>query len=550
MLALAPIVVILAANLLLLGFLLPSNHDALAESYEPTKTLRFFYTLGRQQHKWGPMPAFVFAPAYAVLLLCAKLSGGLGQLSRQYPFGFRNPVQVLTQMIFAARLITLAIALGGVFYLTRVLQRALGSVLGPPLAVLLSLTTSMVFLEPLIDSKPDGLMVGFLLFALANYASIVLLGATRSRAYALSFFWVASLSCKELTGGTMLLPFLGLLVAALVSGRVEPARGKRNLRLFAEGCAGAVLLYLLLNVVYSPAGWLERMRYVFGPLKDPSIWGDGSQTLASYLLASLTAASGSLGYGGLMLALVALAGTIRYPSRVLALLWLPFVSHFVFTVAAAGYMPAYFMLPLGPALCLPASYVLSRGIAECRMEARPLALLSATLAAVCTWMAFCATATFRFSHPESMIHAALEDRIPRGATVNLAKLFPGRSEVPEQRPGGTVVDERPLFLIVDSREEERPDFILAPADLQTWAQEIRDRPARAAMILNQTGFDYTRFRGFEALGYQLDSTVSPQFPGWCYPAVVAGGHAQAASRLLIYRRRSLKAHETGLNRSQ
>ena len=184
---------------MLIHFLLPSSKDMLTESYEPTKTLRFLYTHGHQVHKWGPMPGFVFAPIYSILLAWDKLTGHLEHVSSQYPFGFDNPVKSLGNMIFAARVTALLLALSGIYYLTRTLQKVLGDGLAPSLAALLSLSTSFVFLEALCDTKPDGVMIAFLIFALANYAAIVLQGFTRARSIGLGFFYVASFSCKELT---------------------------------------------------------------------------------------------------------------------------------------------------------------------------------------------------------------------------------------------------------------------------------------------------------------------------------------------------------------
>jgi hypothetical protein len=122
-LALVPVAVVFAACLMLLWFMLPAAHDILTESYEPTKTLRFFYTHGHAQHKWGPMTGFVFAPVYSVLLLFYHLTGQLGRISSVYPFGFADPVHDLGALILAGRLTTLLCALAGVYYLTRTLQR-------------------------------------------------------------------------------------------------------------------------------------------------------------------------------------------------------------------------------------------------------------------------------------------------------------------------------------------------------------------------------------------------------------------------------------------
>lgn len=531
--ALLPVAIPFAASLMLLHFLLPADPDALTESYEPIKTLRFFYSHGHLWHKWGPMPGFVFAPIYAVFLLFDKLGGHLRHISSMYPFGFDNPVQELGNMIFAARIMTLLAALAGIYYLTRVLQRALKGTTGPVLAVLLSLTTSMVFLESLVDTNPDGLMLAFLLFALANYAAIVLEGLTRWRAIGLAFFWVASLSCKELTSITMVLPCFGLIGLAAASLRGDAAAGKRNLKIMAVSCLCMAGFYVLINVFYAPGAWLERLHYVFGPLKDPSIWASAHQTRADYLLASVTAVAGSIGWGGVVLLLITLAGSIRYPSWLLLMLWLPFVSHFVLAVATAGYMPAYFMAPEGPALCLPGSYVVCRFIE--RQKIRELTLVTAMVAVCCTWIAFCATTVFRCSHIHSMADTAFENDIPSGATVSMAEIFPGRSVAPVSGPNQTTIDQRTLFRIMTDDKATRPGYLLVSSDWIDWAEEIKDRPAREEMLKEQTGIDYSTFRGFEQLGYELKDTISPRYPAWCSHYVVADSQRLLNNRLLIYR---------------
>jgi len=518
--AVLPTAIPFAASLMLLHFLLPADHDALTESYEPIKTLRFFYSHGHLWHKWGPMPGFVFAPIYAVFLLILKLGGQLRHISSVYPFGLDNPVQELGNMIFAARITTLLAALAGIYYLTRVLQRALKSTTGPVLAALLSLSTSIVFLESLVDTNPDGLMLAFLLFALANYASIVLEGLARRRAIGLAFFWVASLSCKELTAITMVLPCFGLIVLVLASLRGDTPAGKRNLKIVAVSCLCVTGFYVLINVIYAPDAWLERLHYVFGPLKDPSIWASAHQTRADYLLASVTAVVGSIGWGGVVL---------------LLMLWLPFVSHFVLAVTTAGYMPPYFMLPEGPALCLPGSYVVCRFVERQNIRGRELTLVMAMVAVCCTWIAFCATTVFRCSHIHSMTDTGFEKDIPSGSTVSMAEIFPGRSDAPKLGPNQTTIDQRPLFRIMTDDKATRPGYLMVSSDGVYWLEEIKDRPARAEMLKEQIGADYSTFRGFEQLGYELKDTISPHYPAWCSHYVVADSERLLDNHLLIYR---------------
>jgi hypothetical protein len=534
-LALVPGAVVFAACLMLLWFLLPAAHDILTESYEPTKTLRFFYTHGHAQHKWGPMTGFVFAPVYTALLLFYHLTGQLGRISSTYPFGFANPIRDLGTLILAARITTLFGALAGVYYLTRTLQRHLASTFGPVLGVLLSCSTSMVLLEALVDTNPNGLMIAFFFFALANYASIVLGGLTKRRAIGLAFFYVASLSCKELTSLTFVLPYLALIALAIYGVRKNAKDGRRDLGIIALSCCSAFGFYLLINVIYAPGSWVERMRYVFGPLKDPAIWASANQTYSVYMLQALWAVAGSLGWAGVLVLIVSIVATARRPSSRLLLLWLPFFSHLVLTVATAGYMPPYFMLPLGPALCLPAAFVVSRMIKAAKLSESLQAISFTALTAVCAWMAFCATGLVRYTHSDSLVRDAITEKIAPGARINVVNLFSGNGGLPEPTIRGAVLlDPRPLFEIIRAPIDDRPDYLLVSSEGQAWQREIKTRPARAAMLKKQIGFDYGDFASYESLGYELTGVMRPALPAWCLPYAVADGNEHLKESLLIY----------------
>jgi hypothetical protein len=354
----------------------------------------------------------------------------------------------------------------------------------------------------------------------------------------MAFFYVASFSCKELTSLTFVLPYLALIVLGFFGLRRNATEGRRDLQIVTLSCLSAVGFYLLINVVYAPSSWVGRMRYVFGPLKDPSIWASSGQTYASYLLQSLWAVAGSLGWAGVLLLIVSLIWTAIYPSSRLLLSWLPFFGHLIFTLATAGYMPPYFMLPLGPALCLPSAIVLSRMIETSSASESLPAITLATLTVVCAWMAFCATGLFRYTHTDSLVRAALTDKIPPGTTINVVNLFSNNGGLPEPAIRGNVLlDPRPLFEIIQAPVSDRPDYLLVSSEGQAWEREIKTRPARAAMLKKQVGFDYSAFTSYESLGYELTGVIQPTLPGWCQPHAVADSSEHLKENLLIYHRR-------------
>ncbi|HEY9128114.1 MAG TPA: hypothetical protein VIM62_13355 [Acidobacteriaceae bacterium] len=533
LLAALPSLVVLLSLLQQLVFLLPDIRDGLTESYEPVKTLRFIYTHGQAVHKWGPFPSFLFAPVYAILLGFAKLTHHLGKLSAEYPYGFDDPIRQFGQMILAARATVLLVAILSIFYLCRTLQRALNNTLAPVFALLLALTTSLVFLEPLADTKPDGMMVSLLICALANFAAIVLEGFTFRSALGLAFFYVASLSCKELTSTTLMLPYLGLVVSLLLQSRDNKPEFSRQLKLLLLSVLAVPVFYLLINVIYAPHAWHDRIAYVFGPLKDPAAWAAPGQTRLSYLRDAGYAILAALGWGGVLLFFITLYGTLRRPSRALVLLWLPFVGHIAFTIYLGGYMPTYFMIPLGPALAVPAAYVLAQMLRPARVSRLQPAAIA--LAAICLFFGFSAIRLFCDSHSSRLVTRASTEDVPPGATYNIIGLWSSSHTDPLAEPGSRTLDRRPLYQLLQAPSSQLPEYALIPIDTELWTLEMRQRPARAAILKADTNFDYSAFSGFEALGYHLDATVQPKLPFWLMPALITGSHAYTDAGVHVYR---------------
>jgi hypothetical protein len=530
-LCLIPGVVILFSVLPLVSFLLPSTADLLTESYEPGKTIRFFATHGTAIHKWGPVPNLLFGPIYGVCLFLMKLRGDLVRFDSHFPYGLNDPAQQIGAMILVARIGILLIGVAAVYIFVRSLQLAIQEPFAPCLSVILSASTSILLLESFVDTKPDGLMTSLLIIALGAYAIIVLRGITPTRAFGLSGFWVASLSSKELTGATLALPFLLLLVqTATAWKRGNKQAGKCLLGLFA-----VIPFYLLFNVIYAPAAWWGRMTYVFGPLKDPSIWANVSQTEASYLLDTLQAVISALGMGGILAFAITMVGSVRFPSLKLLVLWLPFISHLLLTAFSAGYMPAYFMLPLGPCLALPCSYVLAQFLNNRRKAPGHLPSLVFGTALICLWSGCSATVLFRDTHRETLARKWAVANVQPNETISVATLVATKSDATTLSTFGFQVDRRPLFQLIQTPIAARPTFLLVPVDVANWIQGIRFRPARALILWQLTGFDYRRLGSLEQLGYRRVANATPDLPAWCMPFLVAGSGRYLRTTLLAYR---------------
>jgi hypothetical protein len=160
------------------------------------------------------------------------------------------------------------------------------------------------------------------------------------------------------------------------------------------------------------------------------------------------------------------------------------------------------------------------------------------LTVMCAWMAFCATGLVRYTHTDSLVRAAVAEKIPSGSTINAVNLFSNNGGLPEPVVRRDVLlDPRPLFEIIRAPINDRPDYLLVSSEGQAWEREIKTRPARAAMLTKQIGFDYSDFTSYESLGYELTGVMQPTLPGWCQPNAVADSGERLKESLLIYHRR-------------
>jgi hypothetical protein len=220
------------------------------------------------------------------------------------------------------------------------------------------------------------------------------------------------------------------------------------------------------------------------------------------------------------------------------LLWLPFVGHIALTTYLGGYMPTYFMLPLGPALALPASLVLTEWLKAVNVRlAAPARLSMATgiLSGFCLFIAISAVALFRDTHGHELIQRAIQEQVPPGKTLDIVGLWSASRTAPTPGPDGRTIDRRPLYMLMQAPEAGRPEYALIAMDTEKWTEEIPERPARAALLKADTNFDYSGFRNFDALGYHLSGTTKPTLPVWVFPRLIAGSHAYIDGGVDVYR---------------
>ncbi len=525
-------------------FLLPNTCDAINESYEPVKTLKFIYSRGQAVHKWGPLPNLIYAPLYSVPLGYWKLTGQIGPVSSTYPYGLTRPHEQLGTLILLGRLTVLLAGLGAIALLALELERACHA----PWVILVVLTilaaTAPETVIALANTKPDGLMLAFATAALAIYLRIVTEGLTLRRGVWLSVLAVCSLSCKELTAVLFVFPYLGLAIDGWVHLRNDRAAWSRFRRDYAGTVAAGVAAYLVLNVVYAPGAWVERMRIVFGPLKDPAIWAPPDLTTSAYLSDALRGILDALGYAGTALLVLAVITTIVLRPPRIGLLWLPAGSHLVLTVLTAGYLPAYFFLPLAVAVSLPATLVgaeLVRHLASPGRKTLALVGKAATLGLVllAVWAGLSQSLLYLAANSHAMLERYVSLHVRRSEVVYPVVLWPRLPGSSRLSYLGHQVEDRPLFAIMEAAPGERPHWLFLDKEAQVYLAEFKQRPARAAMWQEDTGFDYRKFDDPESLGYRLVDVVRPEVPAFCVPAFVPGRQLLLGRQLLVYRNTSV-----------
>ncbi len=491
-------------------------------------------------HKWGPMPAFVYAPAYAGPMAYWLATGGVGKVSDDYPYGLVRPHEQMGTLIVIARLVGMVAGLAGTIVLGWGLLHLTGSRWSTFLALFFCVATSPEVAFKFVATKPDGLMLAFLAASMGVYARIIAGGLTRGRGVALSVLAVASISCKELTAPVYVLPYVGLAFSGLIATRGDGAARRRFLGAFAWTIAAGLLAYALLNVVYAPSIWRARMdEWLHGAGKDPAVWAAPGYTTADYLLDAGRALLINFDGGGLAILAASALATIALPVRHRLLLWLPTVGFVAVVLATAGYMPAYFLVPANMTAALPvASAFAALGRASWPKPARAVGLgLVAVLAAYNAWggNAAWAVAQTRYS---SVLERFCVESVDRGRE----RIFLGNMIV--RQPGfdrlsylGFEVDDRPLGALLARPEPERmPDLILVDREHVLWLEDFADRPKRVEMMKQDTGYDYAGFKGYESLGYRLDRVVKPELPPALPSALYPWYRPPEHADLLVYRR--------------
>jgi hypothetical protein len=524
---LLPAFIMLLVTAPMIGFGMPNYRDPFTESYEPLKTIKFLLGHGQDLHKWGPLQNFLYAPWYGAMIGYWKLTGTFGPPSHEYPYGLHEGLHQLSVLIVGARIINLLLMSAGLTLATAGAALLIQSGRWAAVVVAVVVASTPAYLQMCPDTNPEGTMFACILAAVGFYLIMLARGPTRWTAITCGAMCALAMSCKEQAIPAAAGMALGTIAVAWPRQSMRTATVRLDfsvmLRTIAHFAAGTITTYLAVNVVYAPHAWFNRMRdLTTSGYMDPNVWspGTGAFRLGPYTMETIHAVAVSLGLGGMVAVAFAALLTPRWRSREIAAGWIPMATFIVIVFLKARYMPAYFMCISDALAIIPAALAVRylqaadrwrRWAARGAFLIAPLLLIGMT--GPWQWMAMSSS---------SMVADYLDHHCRNGERFHLANLWRLLDGGEREKLRGLNPDARPLGIALQDSTSP-PELIIVQANLEGFLNDFQQNPKRAKMFSEQSGIDYTGFRGFRAAGYRLVDSVSPRkfFPpaiGWLIPS--------------------------------
>jgi hypothetical protein len=515
----APLLIVIALAGPSVPFLLPATQDHLDEIYQPLQALKFFKSKGKAYHKYAPLPNFILAPGYGASLAYWKVTGSFARPSEDFPYGFKRPFEQMGFLIGQGRVLFLLIAIGAFAYLGHTLRLITESRSAAGFAMLFTIATNWALVHSLPAPRPDSPMLAFSALALAVYIRILFLGLTARRGIWMSIWAVFAISSKELAGPMFVLPYLGLIALLWRDETRKRLGGDRAITAMVYCVATGVFGYALLNIVYAPATWKQRMDFwIGGPGIDADVWGGGS--LRARAIGTLQCLLDNFGPGGaIVVAIAVIVFLVNRPPRWIMLL-LPALSVAVLGLSRIQYPADRFFTILSLALCPVVAAGL--GAAPLKWGRRWATGTFLVLGAVNLWFATFSVISLR-ANWQYVIEQHLREHVDKSQTVHMFNDFPWNAGSTRVAYLGYKHDDRSTGRIAAQRTN-LPQWIYATSGKLAFLDDAKKLPARAAMIRKESGFDVSTWNGLEDLGYTLDQRFVPSTPSWFVfdwmPAVV------------------------------
>jgi len=493
---------------------LPNYHSNLAEEYQPLKTLKFFRTHGEAFNKYGPTENLLLAPLYGASILYWKATGQMGSFSARYPFGFKKPLEQFGVMHFEGRLWFLTIGVGALVWFCSQLELLTQSASIAMVVFLACIATNVPLIMSLPIPRPDSAMLAFGAMSLGVYLRIISKGLSPARAFWFSLLAVFAVSAKEVAAGMFVLPSLGLLWF-YYRGEGPSESFKGFWTPISVALVTGVGSYFLLNIVYAPHTWMERMRFwLTGEAVDRAIWSGGGG-LFEQLRGMSACMLDNLGPGGSVLAVLGV-GFCFWGSRRRLLLSLPAVSLLIFGLS---WLPTevdhYFTIA-----AVAISPMVAAGLAEFWIRSGSSSIRHVAVAATIVLLGlniWYGTACWLFldQKAETLMETEVLSLTPRGRKVYVLEgdsMFP-RAPVSRYQTFGYEFDNRTLSQLAISAAKDLPYIVVASLGFLEFVEGGHSHPARAAMM-KKSGFDFATWHGVKSLGYAREIRRIPRFPSW------------------------------------
>ena len=530
-----------------LGYMLPGYESLLGENYQPLRALKFYASLGGEPHKYGPMANFVLFPVYAGSMAYWWLTGSFSGPDGDFPYGLEYPLEQLSWLIFAGRLLFMLIGVGLYAFLLASLRRMRLSSGLIGLAFLTCVGTNYAAAHFLANTRPDGLCYAFVAASLGVYIRILYDGPTLRRGIALSLFAVFAISSKELAGPVYVLPYLGLGWMFYRQSRERPGSGEALGRIATASIATGLVSYLLLNVVYAPLAWWTRTtHWLGGEGTSKDVWMEGGKAAIDLSTRLTLIGEGfldTLGPGGSILTILSLLALVVVRPRHAGMLFLPFLSLLLLGLWPLGFPGDRFYV-VGTVTLVP---VVAMGLEAWRERLVSRAARAAAVGFALVLLLLNAVfATWAWheleGYPQRVIERSLAGETPRfSGTLNVLDIFPaipGKSRLSDQ---GYDVDPRSIRELLVSPSASLPDRIYVDAGALQFIEYARMSSARAALFRSQ-GFEIENWPGIEALGYRRIRVIRTETPEWFpFDWMPAVRWRRVRSVMMIYERDSTRS---------
>jgi hypothetical protein len=493
-----------------LTFLLPDTVDRTDEVYQPLRTLKFFKTAGREFHKYGPMPNFILAAPFGVTLGYWYLTGQISHPKDSFPYGLHDPMRQLGTLIFEGRVTMVLLGLIAFYVLAREIAQMTKRHIAVFLAMIFCIAGNAVVVWKLPVPEVDSPMLAFLALSLAVYLRILRRGITTKRLLWMFVFAVASISSKEIAGPAFVLPTMALLWMGWRSTRDDPQRRRHFLRCCAISISVGVGAYLLLNVIYAPHVWAERMHHwLRGEGVDSDVWGKSEGWRRVFAVA--TALLVNLGPGGVIAIVLAIIAAFWLKPRNALLLVLPAIG-LLMVICQIRYAPSRFYTPVIVSLTPFMALALDKLLERYRTQHWLTACL-VLLAGCNVW--FATVTWLKMSHNSYYLaeHYA-DENVPSGTKIAMLSTW----EMPEGSSRleghGHELETRPVQNW--TRGAPMPQIVFVTKNKYKYLLEAKTMTARGSMLERESGFNANHWGGLDSMGYAEATRVKWELPAW-YP---------------------------------